>query len=480
VADALHPHVQENDMTATQGLASGEIAELREAVRGTVFAPGDPGYDDARTIWTGMFDDVHPALVVRCAGTADVMRAIEFARSEGLEIAVRGGSHSIPGFSTTDGGLVIDLSPMKGARVDPGTRRVVAQPGLLWQDLDAETQAFGLAATGGLVSTTGVSGFTLGGGIGWLVRKQGLACDHLVSADVVTADGRLVRAGADGDPELLWGLRGGGGNFGVVTALELDLQPVGPMVYGGIMVFAGERAAEVASFYADWTAAGLPDELTTILNLTTAPPAPFLPESIHGKPVAIVAACYAGPNEDGERALAPVRALGDPVADLFHPLPYTTMQQLLDPLWEKGARNHMKAGYLTDLGSGAIDALLRGWEAKPSPMSEMHVHHMGGAAARGPRDGSAFPHRDAPYVVNFLSRWTDAATDDAQIQWGRDVYASLSEHTTGGAYVNFLSDEGQDRVRAAYGDEAYGRLQALKRNYDPDNAFHRNQNVVPA
>ena len=414
-------------MTMMQTLADGEIAELREAIRGTVFAPGDPGYDEARKIWNAMFDDVEPALVVRCAGTADVIKAIELARSEGLEIAVRGGSHSIPGFSTT-----------------------------------------------------GVSGFTLGGGIGWLVRKQGLACDHLVGADVVTADGRLVRAGANGDPELLWGLRGGGGNFGVVTALELDIQPVGPMVYGGIMVFAGERAAELCSFYADWTAGGLPDELTTILNLTTAPPAPFLPESVHGLPVAVVAACYAGPAEEGERALAPVRGLGAPVADLFGPLPYVAMQQLLDPLWGRGARNHMKAGYLADLSSGATDALLRGWEAKPSPMSELHVHHMGGAAARGARDSAAFPHRDAPYVVNFISRWTDAETDDAQIAWGRDVYSSLSEHTTGGAYVNFLSDEGPDRVRAAYGDEAYARLQALKRTYDPDNAFHRNQNVVPA
>jgi FAD/FMN-containing dehydrogenase len=466
-------------MTTIPTLAGGEVAELREAIRGDVFAPGDEGYDDARKIWNAMFDDVHPALVVRCAGTADVIRAVEFARSEGIEIAVRGGSHSIPGFSTTEG-IVIDLSMMKGARVDPATRRVVAQPGLLWQDLDAETQAFGLAATGGLVSTTGVSGFTLGGGIGWLVRKQGLACDHLVSADVVTADGRLVRAGADGDPELLWGLRGGGGNFGVVTALELELEQAGPMVYGGIQVFAGDRAAEVCSFYADWTAGGLPDELTTILNLTTAPPAPFLPESIHGKPVAIVAACFAGPADAGERALAPVRALGDPVADLYHPLPYVAMQQLLDPLWGRGARNHMKAGYLGGLSSGAIDALLRGWESKPSPMSELHVHHMGGAAARTPEGGSAFPHRDAPYVVNFLSRWIDAGTDDEQIAWGRDVYASLSEHTTGGAYINFLSDEGQDRVRAAYGDDSYARLQALKRNYDPDNAFHRNQNVVPA
>jgi hypothetical protein len=289
-----------------------------------------------------------------------------------------------------------------------------------------------------------------------------------------------VRAGGDGDPELLWGLRGGGGNFGVVAALELELQPVGPMVYGGIIVFPGERAADVASFYADWTAGGLPDELTTILNLTTAPPAPFLPESIHGKPAAVVAACFAGPAEDGERALAPLRGLGDPVADLLQPLPYVAMQQLLDPLWARGARNHMKAGYLGGLDSGGIDALLRGWEAKPSPMSELHVHHMGGAAARVPGASSAFPHRDAPYVVNLISRWTEAETDDEQIGWGRDVYSSLAEHTTGGAYINFLSDEGQDRVRAAYGDEAYARLQALKRNYDPDNAFHRNQNVVPA
>jgi FAD/FMN-containing dehydrogenase len=466
-------------MTTMQTLAGGEIAELREAIRGTVLAPGDPGYDAARKLWNGMFDDVHPALVVQCAGTADVIRAIELARSEGLEIAVRGGGHSIPGFSTTEGGIVIDLSPMKGIRVDPTTRRAVAQPGLLWQDFDAETQAFGLAATGGLVSSTGVSGFTLGGGIGWLVRKQGLACDHLVGADIVTADGRLVRAGADGDSELLWGLRGGGGNFGVATALEFALQPCGPMVYGGIAVFAGERAADVCAFYADWTASELPDELTTVLNLTTAPPAPFLPESVHGLPVAVLAACYAGPADAGERALAPVRDLGEPVADLLGPLPYVAMQQLLDPLWGRGARNHMKAGYLAELGSGAVDALLRGWEAKPSPMSELHVHHMGGAAARRSRDSAAFPHRDAPYVVNLISRWTEAATDDEQIGWGREVYSSLADHTTGGAYVNFLGDEGADRVRAAYGDEAYARLQALKGTYDPDNAFHRNQNVVP-
>ena len=249
---------------------------------------------------------------------------------------------------------------------------------------------------------------------------------------MVTADGRLVRAGEDGDPELLWGLRGGGGNFGVVTALELDA-PARSARWSTAGSWSSPASARptCCAFYADWTASDLPDELTTILNLTTAPPAPFLPESVHGLPVAIVAACYAGPAEEGERALAPVRGLGEPVADLLGPLPYVAMQQLLDPLWGRGARNHMKAGYLGDLGSGAIDALLRGWESKPSPMSELHVQHMGGAAARGARDSAAFPHRDAPYVANLISRWTDAATDDAQIGWGRDVYASLAEHTTG-------------------------------------------------
>ncbi|MGZ6644250.1 MAG: FAD-binding oxidoreductase [Solirubrobacteraceae bacterium] len=461
-------------------LSSGAVAELREAVRGTVLVPGDAGYADAAPIWNGMFDAAQPALIVQCAGAADVLRAIGIARSEDLEIAVRSGGHSIPGFSTVDGGIVIDLSGMRGVRVDPAARRATVQPGLLWQDLDAETQAFGLASTGGLVSTTGVAGFTLGGGIGWLVRKQGLAADHLIGADVATADGRIVRAGDDGDPELLWGLRGGSGNFGVVTSMDFALQPVGPTVIGGPVFFAGDRAEEIAAFFREWTASGLPDELTTILNLTTAPPAPFLPPHVHGHPIVAVVACFAGDPGDAEAALAPLRAIADPIADLCGPIPYVGLQQLLDPLWERGMRNHMKAGYLADLSEGACDALLRGWQAKPSPNSELHIHQMGGAFSRVPREHAAFPHRDAPYVVNLISRWADPAQDDAQIAWGRDVYSSLAEHTTGGAYINFLSDEGPERVRAAYGDETYARLQALKRRYDPDNAFHRNQNIQPA
>jgi FAD/FMN-containing dehydrogenase len=371
---------------------------------------------------------------------------------------------------------------MKGVHVDPVARRVVAQAGLQWHELDHETQAFGLASTGGLVSTTGVAGFTLGGGIGHLVRSQGLACDRLIAADVVTADGRVVRAGlgAGEDAELLWALKGGGGNFGIVTSMEFAVEPVGPTVYGGAAFFEGHRAGELLRFLREWAAAGVPDQLTPLVNLTTAPPAPFLPEELHGKPVVAVVACWAGPLEDGDRVFAPVRALGGIAADLIGPIPYVGLQSLIDPLWTKGARNHMKAGYLADLDDGAVDALVAAFERKPAPQCEVHVHLMGGAAARVPADASAFPHRDAPYVLNLISRWEDPARDDELLAWGRDTYASVEEHTTGGAYINFLDDEGADRVRAAYGEATYARLQAVKAKYDPDNAFHRNQNIPPA
>ncbi|HEY4095716.1 MAG TPA: FAD-binding oxidoreductase [Baekduia sp.] len=463
-------------------LDQGTLQELRDGLRGTAIVPGDAGYDEARLVWNGMFDEQRPAVVARCAGVADVIRAVQFARSEGLEIAVRGTGHSIPGFSASDGGIVIDLGPMKGARVDPARRRVTAQAGMQWHELDHETQAFGLASTGGLVSTTGIAGFTLGGGIGHLVRSQGLSCDRLIGADLVTADGRLVRAGmgSDEESELLWALKGGGGNFGVVTSLDFQLEPVGPMVYGGALFFEGDRAGDLLRFFRDWSAAGLPDELTPLVNLTTAPPAPFLPESLHGKPVAAVIACWAGPLEDGERQFEALRALPGLAVDLLGPIPYVALQQLVDPLWARGARNHMKAGYLSDIEDEAIDRLVAGFERKPSPQSEIHVHLMGGAAGRVPADAAAFPHRDAPFVLNIISRWEDPALDDEALAWGRDLYASVGEHTTGGAYINYLDDEGASRVRDAYGEENFRRLQAVKATYDPDNAFHRNQNITPA
>jgi FAD/FMN-containing dehydrogenase len=462
-------------------LDAGTIQELREGLRGEAIAPGDPDYDEARTVWNGMFDDRRPALVVRCAGVADVVRAVRFATSEGLEIAVRGGGHSLPGFSSSQGGIVIDLGPMKGARVDPARRTVTAQAGMQWHELDHETQAFGLAATGGLVSTTGVAGFTLGGGIGHLVRSQGLAADRLIGADVVTADGRLVRAGlgSDEESELLWALKGGGGNFGIVTSLDFQLAPVGPTVYGGAAFFGPDQLRPILTRVRDMMEAGMPDELTLLVNMTTAPPAPFLPVEMHGHPGVAVLACWAGAVEDGEAALAPIRELG-PGVDLLGPIPYVALQQMLDPLFEKGARNYMKAGYLPELSDAVIDRLAAGHADRPAPQCELHIHTMGGAAARVPTDASAFPHRGAPYVMNLMSRWQDPAQDAECLGWGRDVYASIEEHTTGGAYINFLGDEGQDGVRHAYGDEAYRRLAAVKAAYDPDNVFHRNQNIQPA
>jgi hypothetical protein len=463
-------------MTTVLGTAT--VQELRESIGGAVLVPGDAGYETARAVWNGMIDK-HPALVVRCTGTADVLASVQFARSQDLEVAVRGGGHSLPGFSVSDGGMVIDLSPMKGVRVDPVAQRAVAQPGVTWAEFDHETQAFGLAVTGGLVSTTGVAGFTLGGGIGWLMRKFGLACDNLLSADVVTADGRLVTASPDQNPELLWGLRGGGGNFGIVTSFEFQLHRVGPTVLAGAVFFPGDEAAEVVRRYREYTA-DLPDEMTTVLNLTTAPPAPFLPEAVHGKKVVAVLACYAGPADEGEKFAAGIRELGSPIVDLLGPMPYTAFQSLLDPLYGPGARNYFKSGYLTGLDDGAVDVLTRFHQSTRSPMSEIHIQHVGGAVARVPDDATAYGHRDAPYLINIVARWAGAAEDDAaQIGWAQDLYTAVEPFTTGGAYVNFLS-AGDERVRAAYGDARYDRLTRLKGVWDPTNFWRLNQNIPPA
>jgi hypothetical protein len=463
-------------MTTVLGTAT--IQELRESVRGSVLTPGDDGYETARAVWNGMIDK-HPALVVRCTGTADVLAAVQFARSQDLEVAVRAGGHSLPGFSTSDGGIVIDLSPMKGVRVDPVAQRAVAQAGATWADFDHETQAFGLAVTGGLVSTTGIAGFTLGGGIGWLMRKYGLTADNLLSADVVTADGRLVTASADEHPELFWGLRGGGGNFGIVTSFEYQLHRVGPTVLAGGVFFPGDQAAEVVRRYRAYTA-GLPDEMTTLLNLTTAPPAPFLPEAVHGKKVVAVLGAYAGPPDEGEKFAAGIRELGSPIADLLGPMPYTAFQSLLDPLFGPGVRNYFKSGYLAGLDDGAIDVLTRFHQSTLSPMSEVHIEHVGGAVARVPGDATAYAHRDAPYLINIVARWAGSGEDDAaQMGWAQDLYTAIEPFTTGGAYVNFMS-AGDERVRAAYGDARYDRLARLKAVWDPTNVWHLNQNIPPA
>ncbi len=453
------------------------VQELREQLRGEVLAPGDESYDDARALWNAMIDR-HPALILRAAGTADVIVGVEFARGQGLELAVRGGGHSLPGLSSTDGGIVLDLSAMKGIRVDPDGRRATVQPGVTWRDFDHETQAFGLGSTGGLVSTTGVAGLTLGGGIGWLMRRDGLACDSLVAADVVTADGRLVRASSDTEPDLLWGLRGGGGNLGIVVSFEFELHPVGPTILGGPVVFAGSEAGDVVRRYRDYTS-DLPEEMTTALNVTTAPPLPFLPPEVHGTPIVVALGCYAGPIEDGEKAAMGLRELGTPIGDVLGPMPYVALQGLLDPLYAPGERNYFKAGYLRALDDHTIQAILDAREAKPSPTSEVHIQHLEGAVAREPAGGSAFPGRDGAYVLNIVARWHEAADDDAHLAWAQDLYAAIEPATTGRSYVNFVS-EGEQRVREAYGDDRYERLAELKRAWDPTNLFHLNQNVAPA
>jgi FAD/FMN-containing dehydrogenase len=463
----------------TRVLGDATVAELAAELHGNVICPGDPGYDDARALWNGAHDK-HPALIVQCAGPADVAAALRFARSEKLEVAVRGGGHSIPGFSGVDGGLVIDLSLMRGVLVNPVAKRAIVQGGATWRDVDLETQAHGLATTGGLVSTTGVGGFTLGGGIGWLMRRYGLACDNVVAADLVTADGEFVHASADENPDLFWALRGGGGNFGVVTSFEYSLHPVGPTVAGGAIFYPGDAAEAVLRGWREWLSSA-PDELTTLVNLATCPPAPFLPEAWHGKPVIAIAGMYAGPVEEGLDALAPLRSLADPVADLFGPLPYVAMQSLFDALHPKGDGNYFKSAHVTDMSDEAIDALIAGHKAVTSPQNEIHVHDVRGAVARGPVGGSPFPHRDSPYVVNVIAKWPGGGPGPEHAAWSRELVASLEKFGPGSVYVNFMGDsENTDQLRDAYGAETYDRLVAAKDKWDPENVFHLNQNVRPS
>ncbi|MFF9111941.1 MULTISPECIES: FAD-binding oxidoreductase [unclassified Streptomyces] len=463
--------------TARGILGDATVAELQAGLRGTVVRPGDPDYDQARAVWNGAHDK-HPALIVRCAGTADVLHAVEFARSQDLLVAVRGGAHSIAGFSTCDDGIVIDLSAMKGAVVRPRQRRVVAQAGMTWGDLDHETQAFGLATTGGLVSSTGISGFTLGGGVGWLLRRHGLASDNLVAAEVVTADGRVVRADAQEHSELFWALRGGGGNFGVVTSLEYQLHPVGPQVLAGLIVYPLAQARQVITGWRELLA-DAPDELTTLINLTTAPPLPFLPPEVHGTRVVVLAGMYAGEPASGEAAVARLRTLGAPIADLMGPMPYIGMQSLLDPLWTAGAHNYFTSAFVEPTDA-TLDAVLRRHMTTPTPFSELHMHQLGGAFARVPADASAFSQRDASVLVNVIARSPAAADFDAHVAWARQTRDEIAAHGQGAMYVNFTGDASEDRVRASYPGAVHERLVRVKDAYDPTNLFRLNQNIRPS
>ena len=441
-------------------------------------APDDAGYDAARAIWNGAIER-RPACIARCTGVADVVAAVRFARERDLVVAVRPGGHGVGGHALCDGGLVIDLSPMKGIRVDPAARTARAEAGVLWGEFDRETQLHGLATVGGIVTHTGIAGLTLGGGIGWLTRKHGATVDNLLSADVVTAEGELLTASGDENPDLFWGIRGGGGNFGVVTSFEYRLHPVGPIVLAGPIFHPLEDAPEVLAFYREFIATA-PDELTTIFELSVAPPVPFLPEDVHGKPIVMVGACYAGAPEDGIEVVRPLKEFGNPIVDLLEPKLYTALQSMFDPSVPHGWHRYWKSVELPLLTDDAIDTLVAHASAQTSPKSYCIVFQLGGALARAGEDVTAFSQRDAGLNVNVNAVWTeDDPEGERHIAWARDFFSAMQPHARGRVYLNFLGDEGAERVRHAYGERQYERLVELKRTYDPTNFFRRNQNIEP-
>jgi FAD/FMN-containing dehydrogenase len=444
---------------------------------GELIGRDHPAYERARRVWNGTVDR-RPALIARCHRDADVVAALGFARDRGLPVAVRGGGHNVAGNAVCDDGVVIDLSAMKAIDVDPERGIARVEPGVLLGELDAATQAFGLATPTGNVSLTGVAGLTLGGGLGWIARLRGAACDNLLAAEVVLADGRRVRAGEHENPGLLWGLRGGGGNFGVVTSFEYRLHPVGPQVLAGGVVHAFTDAPRLFRFFADFVAEA-PDELSVVAStFRAAPPMPVPPE-FHGELVTVLALCYAGDLAEGERVIEPLRRFGTPLADLAVPMPYTTLQSASDASYPDGQRNYWKSHYLGEITDDAIALLVEYAPRMPSALSSFYFQHLGGAIARQDPDAAAFGHRDAAFDFNILGVWQDPAEDDDNIAWSRDFHAAMQPHATG-VYVNNLGVEGADRVRAAYAPATYARLVALKDRYDPDNTFRLNQNIVPS
>jgi FAD/FMN-containing dehydrogenase len=464
--------------TAIPEATTLDLERLRDSLHGPLIQPGDRGYDEARSIWNGAIDR-RPACIARCTGVADVVAAVRFARDRDLEIAVRSGGHGVGGHALCDGGLVIDLSPMKGIRVDPARRTARAEAGVLWGELDRETQLFGLATVGGIVTHTGIAGLTLGGGIGWLMRKYGATVDNLLSADVVTADGEVVTASQERNPDLFWGIRGGGGNFGIVTSFEYRLHPVGPIVLAGPIFHPLEDAPEVLRFYRGFIA-DAPDELTTIFNLRAAPPLPFLPEDVHGKPIVMVGACYTGSPEDGAEVVRPLKQFGSPIVDLLEPKPYTALQSMFDPSVPHGWHYYWKSVELPPLTDGAIETLVERASALTSPKSYCIAFQLGGALGRVADSDTAFSQRGAAHNVNINAIWTEEDPEaERHIAWARDFFDAMQPHAGGHVYLNFLGDEGGDRVRQAYGAENYKRLVELKRTYDPTNFFRLNQNIAP-
>ncbi len=449
--------------------------DLRELVRGEVITSADPTYDEARRVYNAMIDK-RPLCVVRASGVADVIAAVNFAREAELDLSVRGGSHSVPGFGTNDGGCVIDLSLMKSVRVDQKNRTARAEGGATWGDFNHATHAFGLATTGGIISTTGIGGLTLGGGIGYLARGYGLSCDNLISADVVTADGRVLTASADENADLFWALRGGGGNFGVVTSFEYELHPVKD-IYGGPMFFELEHAGELLRFYREFIA-DAPEEFGGFPAYQIAPPLPFIPEDRHGDTFIAFVACWAGPLESGENALKPLHDVAPIVAEHVGPMPYPMLNAAFDGLVPPGLQHYWKANFVTELTDAAIEAHLEHGAKVPAVNSTMHIYPINGACHKVGADETAFGHRDANFATVIAGMWPDPADNDANIEWVRSYSAATAPHSEEGGYTNFMSADDEDRVPANYG-ATYDRLIEVKRNYDPDNLFHMNQNIEP-
>ena len=453
------------------------IESLHEQARGEVFEPGDDGYDDARAVYNAMHDR-RPRAVVRCADAADVISAVQTGRDQGLELAVRGGGHSVPGFGTCDDGIVIDLSGMRNVRVDPANGLARAGGGAIWGDFDHATHPFGLATTGGIISTTGVSGLTLGGGIGYLARKHGLSCDNLASADIVTADGQLLTASERQHEDLFWALRGGGGNFGVVTSLEFQLHPVGEII-GGPIFFELEAAGEVLRVYRDYIAQA-PEELGAFFAFQIAPPLPFIPESRHGETLCAIVTCWTGPAADAEAVLKPLRDAGPIVAEHVGPAPYPALNSAFDALLPPGLQHYWKADFVKELTDDAIAAHLEHGPNVPCVQSTMHLYPINGAVHRVGADETAFAYRDMTFACVIAGMWPDAADNDANTRWVRDYWSAIHPHSgTEGGYVNFMAEDDQGRVLANYGQN-YERLSRVKATYDPDNVFHLNQNIKAA
>src|SRR5919107_1600844 len=465
------------DATEFSPMGALDIAALQDGFRGELLRPQDSSYEDARKVWNGSIDRF-PALIARCAGVADVIAAVKFAKDNGLLVAVRGGGHSYPGYSVCDGGLVIDLSLMKGIRVDPQKRTVRAQAGVLLGELDRETQAFGLAVPSGIVTHTGLSGLTLGGGINWLMRKYGLTIDQLLSVDLVTAEGELVKASETENADLFWGVRGGGGNFGTVTEFEFRLNLVGPIVLAGPIFWPMEESPNVLPFYRQWIAEA-PDDLMTIIVHRKAPPLPFVPPELHVKLVVGVFCCYAGAVEEGERVIKPLKAFGRPVLDLCQPKTFLAHQAMFDPSFPHGWWYYMRSCDVAELTDEVIDITVDYSLRISSPLTAFPIWQRGGAAARVGEDETAFGGRSAGHTFNITAVTATGEGFDQEREWVRNFWSALEPYHTS-VYVNFLMEEGEERIRQAYGAEKYDRLKALKRRYDPDNFFRLNQNIGPA